>query len=202
MKQLSTHAWKSSAWFASASRVIRANSHGDLLMDSSHTYCRKSWLVHSHYGIGQIEGIEVKGISGADVRYFRIQATDCTYWVPADQMDSELMRPVCSLEEIRLVISILQRPPKEMSSDHNVRKNRIQLVQLRNIPEDVARLIRDLRARQRNKGKYNLDENNVIRTLRQRLVDEWSIVADKSEKEIASTLDALLDQKQLSEEII
>ena len=168
-------------------------------MDTSHTYSRKSWLVHSNCGIGQIESIEVKGISGADVRYFRIQATDCTYWVPADQMDSELMRPVCSREEVRLVISILQKPPKEMSSDHNVRKNRIQRVQLRNIPEDFTRLIRDLRARQRTKGKYNLDENNVVRTLKQRLVDEWSIVAGISEKEIASTLDALLDHKQLSE---
>ncbi len=117
-------------------------------------------------------------------------------------MESEKIRPVSTLGEFRLAIAMLQRPPKEMSPDHQVRKTRIQRVQHQNMPEDIARLIRDLRARQRNKGKYNLDENNVIRTLKQRLVDEWSIVAGKSEEEIASTLDALLDQKQLSEETI
>lgn len=169
-------------------------------MDSPHIYSREAWLAHSHYGIGQIKGIEVKGISGADVKYFRIQTTECNYWVRVDQMGSELIRPVCSLEEIRQVIAIMKRPPKEMSSDHNVRKKRIQRVQLRNIPEDVARLIRDLRARQRNRGKYNLDENGVIRTLRQQLVEEWSIVTGENAKEVASTIDSLLDQKQLSED--
>ncbi len=171
-------------------------------MNASHIYAEGNWLVHSYYGIGQIKGIEVKDISGASVDYFRIQTTDSTYWVPVDRMDSEKMRPVSTLEEFRLTIAILQRPPKEMSPDHQVRKTRIQRVQHQNMPEDIARLIRDLRARQRNKGKYNLDENNVIRTLKQRLVNEWSIVAGKSEEEIASSLDALLDQKQLSEETI
>ena len=169
-------------------------------MEPSHAYSKEDWLVHTHYGIGQIVGIEVKAISGAKVNYFRIQTSDSTYWIPVDQMDSETMRPVATPEDLQLAIAILQRPPIEMSSDHNVRKNLIRRVQLQNTLEDNARLIRDMRARQRDKGKYNLDENNIIRTLKQRLVDEWSIVTGKQKEKVASTLDELLDHEQLPTE--
>jgi len=165
-------------------------------MNASHIYAEEDWLAHSYYGIGQIKGIEAKGISGASVDYFRIQTTDSTFWVPVDQMDSEKMRPVSTLAEIQLAIAILQRPPQEMSPDHKVRKTRIQRVQLQNTLEDIARLIRDLRARQRDKGKYNLDENNAVRTLRQRLVDEWSVITGKNAENFTSSLDALLDHQQ------
>lgn len=169
-------------------------------MKTSHIYLEEDWLVHSQYGIGQIKGIEVKSISGRDVNYFRIQTTDSTFWVPVDQMDSEKMRPVSTLEEIQLVIAILQRPPMEMSPDYKDRNSRIQRVQLQNSLEDIARLIRDLRARRRDKGQYNLEENNVVRTLKQRLVDEWSVVTGQNAEIVTSSLDALLNHQQLSEE--
>ena len=162
-------------------------------MNASHIYAVEDWLAHSYYGIGQIKGIEIKDISGASVDYFRIQTTDSTFWVPVDRMDNEKIRPVSTLEEFHLVIAILQRPPREMSRDHQARKNRIQRVQYQNMPADIARLIRDLRARQRDKGQYNLDENNAVRILRQRLADEWSVISGKNIEDVTSSLDALLD---------
>jgi RNA polymerase-interacting CarD/CdnL/TRCF family regulator len=165
-------------------------------MNASHIYAEGDWLAHSDYGIGQIKGIEVKDISGASVDYFRIQTTDSTIWVPVNRMDSEKIRPLSTLEEFRLVIAILQRPPREMSTDHQVRKTRIQRVQLQNMPEDIARLIRDLRARQRDMGKYNLNENDAVRILRQRLVDEWSVITGKNVESVTSSLDALLGHQQ------
>jgi RNA polymerase-interacting CarD/CdnL/TRCF family regulator len=169
-------------------------------MNASHVYAVEDWLAHSYYGIGQIKGIEVKSISGAKVDYFRIQTTDSTFWVPVDRMGNEQMRPVSTLEEFLLAIAVLQRPPKEMSADYQVRKTRIQRVQHQNMPQDIARLIRDLRARQRDKGKYSLDENNAARILRQRLADEWSVITGKNLETVTSSLDALLDQQQWLEE--
>ena len=172
------------------------------MMESSHDYSKEDWLVHAHYGIGQVRGIEVKGISGDDVEYYRIKTNDCTFWMPVEKIDSQLVRPVSSIEEIRGVIAILQRPPKEMSPDHYVRKNRIRSVQRQNEHEELARLVRDLQARQRDQGKYNLDEYKVIQTLKQRLVEEWSVVTGKDEKQIASSIDELINHQQLSEEVI
>ncbi len=165
-------------------------------MNASHIYAVEDWLAHSYYGIGKIKGIEVKDISGASVDYFRIQTTDSTYWVPVNRMDSEKMRPVSTLAEFRLVIAILQRPPKAMSADHKVRKTYMERVQNQNLPEEMARLMRDLRARQRDKGVFQLDENNAIRTLKQRLADEWSVITGETIENATSNLDALLDHQQ------
>ncbi len=169
-------------------------------MESSHDFSEEDWLVHTHYGIGQIKGIEVKMISGAKASYFRIQTSDSTFWIPVDQIDSEILRPLSTLEEIQLAIAILQRPPKKMSSDHNARKTRIRRVQLQNTPEDTARLIRDLRARQRDKGELNMEESSAIRALKQRLIEEWSLVMDKKSEKVSSRLDDLLDHHQLAAE--
>lgn len=166
-------------------------------MDQTIAYTKKDWLVHTHYGIGQIKAIEEKGISGANVRYFRIETTDSTYWMPIDQMDSEKIRPLSSPEEIQLVIAVLSRPPQEMSADHNARKNRIRSVNLQNTPEGTARLIRDLRARQQKRGELSMEETSAIRSLKQKLVEEWSLVTGKNAEKIASKLDDLLNNHHL-----
>ena len=164
-------------------------------MKASHVYSEGDWLAHSAFGIGQIKGIEAKNISGTNTDYFRIQTFNSTYWVPVDRVNSDKMRPVATLEEFGLVIAILQRPPKAMSADHKVRKTHMERVQEQNMPEEMARLMRALRARQREKGVYHLDENNAIRTLRQRLADEWSVITGETIENATSNLDALLDHQ-------
>ena len=165
-------------------------------MKAVHVYSKGDWLVHSVFGIGQIQGIEVKNISGANSDYFRIQTFNSTYWVPVDRVDSEKMRPVATLEEFGLAIAILERPPRAMSADHKVRKTHMERVQEQNMPQEMARLIRDLRARQRDKGVFHLDENNAIRTLKQRLAYEWSVITGETVENATSNLDSLLDHQQ------
>lgn len=169
-------------------------------MTSSHSYSEEDWIVHAHYGIGQIKGIEVKGISGEDVRYYRIRTVDSTYWIPLDQMENDVLRPLSSSEEVQLAMAVLQRPPKEMATDHNSRKSRIKRVHQQNSLEDIARLIRDLRGRQRDRGELNLEETSAMRTLKQRMVEELSLVTGKKSENVESTLDDLLDHGAFSAE--
>jgi RNA polymerase-interacting CarD/CdnL/TRCF family regulator len=165
-------------------------------MEESHAYSEGDWIVHSHYGVGQIEGVEVKSISGDDTRYFRITTTDSTFWVPVDQMNSEVLRPLSTPEEIQLAIGELQRPAKEMSPNSKVRQSQIQSVRILNTPGAIAQLIRDLRARKRDKGVLYSSERSAFDTLKQRLVQEWAIVTDAKTEEVASELDKLLDIRQ------
>lgn len=162
-------------------------------MDSSHVYSVEEWLVHSVFGVGQIVGVEEKGISGEGVQYFRIQTADSTFWIPVDRMDGQELRPLSSAEEIEVVIDILQRPPKAMRSKHQMRRDDIRRVLLLNKPDDTARLLRDLRARQRERGELNMEELNSLRSLKQRLVDEWVAVTGESADTIAETIDELLN---------
>jgi RNA polymerase-interacting CarD/CdnL/TRCF family regulator len=162
-------------------------------MKPSHEYSVEDWLVHAAFGMGQITGIEEKGISGENVQYFRIQTADSTYWIPVDRMDNQDLRPVSSTAEIQVIIAILLGPPQAMATKHQIRKNDIQRVLLLNSPADSARLIRDLRARQRERGELNMDELNAMRALKQRLVEEWVFVTGEHAEQVDAKIDDLLN---------
>lgn len=164
-------------------------------MAESYTYSTGDWIVHSHYGVGSIEGVEVKNVSGGESSYYRIKTSDSTFWIPVDQMDSELLRPLSTPEDIKKVIAALKKPAKEMSSNTKIRQNRIQSVRVSNTPSDIAILIRDLRARQRDKGILYSSERNAFRTLKQQLAQEWAIVTGVEAEEISTQIDNLLDKR-------
>jgi RNA polymerase-interacting CarD/CdnL/TRCF family regulator len=185
--------------FVLAANEIKCKINGGLLMEETHDYSKGDWIVHAYYGIGKIKGIEVKCISGEESRYYKIQATDSTYWMPVDQIDSEALRPLATSEEMEQAIDVLQDPPKEMSSNQNTRKGRIKRVQLQNKPKSVARLVRDLQARQKEKGTLNQNERTAFSVLKQQLIEEWAIVSGLNSETVASELDALLAQQHLQE---
>ncbi len=162
-------------------------------MENTHTYSEGEWIVHSRYGIGKIEGVDVKEISGEKTNYFRITTTDSIYWMPVDQMDSDVLRPLASLEEIDQAIIVLQKPPEEMSPNFQIRQNRIQKTQMDNTPDGMAELIRDLRAYRREKGVLNSTERSAFRTLKRRLIQEWAIVAGVKTEKIESKLNTMID---------
>lgn len=161
-------------------------------MSSPKAYSVKDWLVHTVLGVGQIKAIEAKRISGAKVQYFRVETTKCTFWIPIDRVNGKELRPLSSPAEIQLAIAILRRSPKAMSSDHRIRKSEIYRVQLKYLPEESARLIRDLQARQREKGELSLDEGNAMRTLKERLVEEWSTVTGEEQDTVTERINDLL----------
>jgi RNA polymerase-interacting CarD/CdnL/TRCF family regulator len=161
-------------------------------MDESREYSKGDWIVHARYGVGQIKGIEEKCISGEGKRYCRIQASNSTFWMPVDQMDSEVLRPLSTLEEFREDMAVLHKPPKEMSSNYKARQSRIRQVWTRNSPKAIARLIRDLRARRRKKKGLNGTERKAFDVLKQRLIEEWAILVGVETNVVSSGLNDLL----------
>lgn len=162
-------------------------------MEPANEYSVEDWLVHSVFGIGQITGVEEKGISGAKVQYFRIQTADSTFWIPVDRADNQDLRPVSNMAEIQRVIRILLGPPEALSTKHQMRRNDIQRVLLLNTPADSARLIRDLRARQLQRGTLSLEELYALRALKQRLVEEWVVVTGEQAEQVVAKIDDLLN---------
>ncbi len=163
------------------------------------TYAPDDWIVHAHYGVGRIEGIEIKNISGEDTRYYRVTTSQSTFWVPVDQIDNELIRPLSSTGDIENVIATLQEPAQVMSSNAKVRQSRIHKVRIANEPVDIARLIRDLKARQRDKGILYATERSAFITLKEQLAQEWAIVTDAETEEVNAEIDGLLKQSHISE---
>ena len=162
-------------------------------LDQAARFGEGDWIVHCSYGLGQIMGIETKRISGSGTRYYRIQTSDSTYWLPVTQSDSEELRPLASQAEIQAALAILAKPPRKMASNHTARKSRIQQVRSDNTPDDIARLVRDLRARQRDKGILNQTERSAYGTFKQRLLEEWAAVSGSQLDLLAARLEALLN---------
>ena len=166
-------------------------------MQEAQIYAEGDWIVHVNYGIGQIKGIDAKTISGEEMPYYRIEASDSTFWMPVGRMDSETLRPLSTPEEIREAIATLGNPPKKMSSNFKIRQNRIQRVRIHNTPRAIARLVRDLRAWKRKKGMFNQTERIAYRTLKQLLIEEWAIVIGMKAERAELELDLLLSKSNV-----
>jgi RNA polymerase-interacting CarD/CdnL/TRCF family regulator len=162
-------------------------------MEETHRFLKGDWIVHSHYGIGCIKGVEKKSISGEETRYFRIKTTDSIFWMPVDKMESGALRPLSTPEEMQQAILTLQKPPKEMSSNYKIRQIRIQKAQSQNTPKAIARILRDLRAYRRKAGVLNSSERSAFRSLKQHLVEEWAIVTGTNTEKVTLKLEALLN---------
>lgn len=115
--------------------------------NDTHTTCPYSpddWIVHRHYGIGQIKAVETKAIGEEETTYYKIAAhNDSTIWVPISS-GADLLRPAASEDEFAEVVQVLQRPSRRMNSQFQTRIARIRKVSREGNPVMLARTVRDL----------------------------------------------------------
>ena len=140
------------------------------------SYQKGSWVVHHAHGVGQILGIETRQISGEETSYYhlKIEVSNSHIWVPVDKL-SEDARPIASPEKFQKALAILERPPHPMPSQLNQRTKRIADVRAKNSPTSLARLLRDLSARQKERGVLSQTETDAMRRITQRFLGEWAI---------------------------
>ena len=133
------------------------------------------WFVHAHFGVGQVKGQEVKCVAGQEQTYYEIETAAITLWLPHEQMGGGKIRPLTDHANFRQVIDLLKRPPKMMPTTADKRKKRIAQVKSANTPQDTARLVRDLWARQRVEGQLYDWEREAWRDFSAILIQEWAI---------------------------
>lgn len=136
-------------------------------------YARGDWIVHLYHGVGQIVGVEKKYLEGETVSYFKVKTKDCTFWVPVRQVDNVRIRRIASRQEIQEVLNILKRKPRQMSDDHTERKSRINRVREDGTLAAMARIVRDLTARQQQ-TRLNDSEERALNLFTDRLLTEWA----------------------------
>lgn len=163
------------------------------MAEQTHLYDAGCWIVHRYHGVGEIECIEEKELGGTSTTYYKVVTDDSTLWVPLTEADESLFRPLASQEEFEQVLEILQRPPREMASNHLSRRSRINTVRTANSLEEIARLLRDLWGR-RAERQLNGTEERALRSLTNRLVSEWSVARDVDKSEAEDRMRDLLDR--------
>jgi RNA polymerase-interacting CarD/CdnL/TRCF family regulator len=132
-------------------------------------------VVHQVYGVGRIEGIETRQISGEEAPYYHliIKATSSHVWIPTDKL-AEDARPLTNPEKFREALNILERPPREMAANIKTRTQRIAEVRAQNSPASLARLLRDLWGRQKKRGTLSQSETDAMRRITNRFLGEWA----------------------------
>lgn len=155
------------------------------------------WFVHAHFGAGCVKGQEVKCVEGQEQTYYEIETAVCTLWLPAEQLESQKVRPLANHEEFQEVIEVLREPSEGMDAEANKRKLRIKKVRTANVPQDTAGLVRDLWVRQRTEGKLYDWERQAWRDLCTILIQEWVLSLDVSVEEARQQMDRILNSEQI-----
>jgi RNA polymerase-interacting CarD/CdnL/TRCF family regulator len=86
-----------------------------------------------------------------------------------------------------------------MAGNFTIRKSRIMEAMTENSIESIARMVRDLRARRRNRKTLSQTEDSALRELTGRLLSEWAVAMDWDENEAREKLNTLLDKNGIDE---
>lgn len=168
--------------------------------DNTHTTCTFSpedWIVHRHYGIGQVKAVETKAIGEEETTYYKVEAhNDSTIWVPVSS-EEDLLRPAASEEQFAEVVQVLKRPSRKMNGQFQTRIARIRKVSREGNPVMLARTVRDLWGRRSRRGQLSNTEESAWRRLVDRLIAEWTVSMDLDETQANQKLYNLLEEHAL-----
>ena len=157
------------------------------------TYSLGDMVVHRYYGVGQIEGIEIKPINGIEVECFKVKTENSIYWFPTNTLDNPRVHPVASQALIQRAINILKSAPQSLENDPDRWKERIDDVQTAGDILAISNLLRDLAAMKTQK-KLNQTQDQALNNLEDRFLREWSASSGDDVKSIRPLLKTYLQE--------
>jgi len=156
------------------------------------TYSKGDWIVHAHYGVGQVRGIEKKVLDGENKLFFRVKTFDGVYWLSVVRTDVEYIRPITSEHQIKRALTIIRKPPEKLPENHTHRNKAISDALSDPSLYAKARMIRDLNGKQQM-SKLNFTEEDAFLKMKRQLLNEWSVVEDKDHEILQEKLDKALE---------
>ena len=151
--------------------------------------------VYPAYGVGVVEKIETREISGSQRVFYvlRLLDSDMTIMIPKDNADEVGMRTLISPKEVPRVINILKE--KKKSKINQQTWNRRQREYMERIRTgsiyEIAAVLRELYLLKLDKD-LSFGEKKVLDTARNLLVKELSLVQKADEKKIERQIEKIL----------
>ena len=164
-------------------------------LTENRSYKTGDWVVHNHYGVGQIKAIEIKTLNGEKVPYFKAETTDSTFWFPNTNEDNPRIRPISSDDMVQKFIKTVRRKPGNLDKDKKFWVQEIHTVQAEGGLLTVSKLIRDLSA-QATHRKLTQSEGNALDRFKERFLKEWSVVSDKQVDELRPQLQNFIQESK------
>jgi RNA polymerase-interacting CarD/CdnL/TRCF family regulator len=156
---------------------------------SQDTFSKGDWIVHAHYGIGQIKGKETKVLEQEKQAFYRVKTFNGVYWLPVENVDVDHIRPVASKRQIKRALTLIRKPPDELPDNHRSRKKEISQVFKDLSLYSKARMIRDLHGK-RVSSRLNFSEGDAYEKMKKQFLNEWSVIRSEDR----ATLEKKLQQ--------
>jgi len=153
------------------------------------------WIVHKRYGVGQVEKIEIKPIHGEETRCLRVTIQDGVYWLPVGDQDNPRIRRVASSNHLQQAIEELSNVDQDLEEDRKLWKQRIEEVRSEGNLIEMSQLVRDLTLLSTQR-RLNQTEETALKSLMERMLQEWSAASSRDIDTIRPTLNSFLQDSK------
>lgn len=149
-------------------------------------------VIHWVYGLGEIIQMDEKVLSGHSRKYYVVQTSELTLWVPLNESGEHCLRFPTPARDFKKIFRILASPGEPLSAVRFVRKTQLtELLKDRSL-ESICRVVRDLVDYKRTK-KFNENDNSILAHAREFLLNEWSVAlsipVQQAERELMNLLE-------------
>ncbi|MFO8240735.1 MAG: CarD family transcriptional regulator [Dissulfuribacterales bacterium] len=151
--------------------------------------------VYPAHGVGLVEGIEEKSISGIEHIFYviRILENDMKIMIPRKNAEHIGLRRVISGNEVEQVYTILEKKDVEFTPQTWNRRYREYMDKIKTGSIfDLAAVLRDLYILQMDKP-LSFGEKKMLDTAKSLLVKELSVAKDKGEEEITEEIESIFN---------
>jgi CarD family transcriptional regulator len=151
--------------------------------------------VYPAHGVGLVEGIEEKSISGIEHIFYviRILENDMKIMIPRKNAEHIGLRRVISGNEVEQVYTILEKKDVEFTPQTWNRRYREYMDKIKTGSIfDLAAVLRDLYILQMDKP-LSFGEKKMLDTAKSLLVKELSVAKNKREEEITEEIESIFN---------
>ena len=175
---------KRKPYFVRSSFVMKGNGKTFKIGDKA---------VYPAHGVGVIESIESKEVSGTEHKFYILRILDngMTIMIPTKNINSVGLREVVSKKDITRIYSILKDKTISLGSQAWNRRYREYMGKIKTgSPFEIAEVLRDLVLLKMEKD-LSFGEKRILDTARNLLIKELSIAKNRPEESIRQDLEAI-----------
>lgn len=157
-------------------------------------FCVGEVAVYPGHGVGRIEAIEERELSGSKKNFYilRILDSDMTIMVPVDGVENSGLRPICGIEEVKKVYEILKEKTFVRDNSPWNRRYKEYMEKIRSGSIfDVASVLKELYSLKLWK-ELSFGEKKMFEMAKNLLKKELSFALKKEEDVIEAEIESII----------
>jgi CarD family transcriptional regulator len=150
-------------------------------------------VVYPAHGVGVIDDIQIKVISGTERRFYMLKILDSemTIMIPTENVDAVGLRRVIGKDMVAKIYKILRQKKVEVDTQTWNRRYREYTEKIKTgSPLEIAKVLRDLLVLKGDK-ELSFGERKMLDTARSLLVKELSIARAHPEEKIMEEINTI-----------